>query len=243
MNKSPGFHFYPDKYISHTKHLCHLAGRIYMDILCWMWDHSPSHCQISTDPGTIALLTGHPLEDVKAAIFEIQNPAMKLLKEKGKLYISNGLKKEADKQATFAQKQSNSAKALWAQRKALKSSTTKVSQPYARAKKEKEKEKRKDPNDLPEGFKDFWVAYPKKKAKDDAIRAWVKLNPTSEIEVAILAALKWQCQLPDWKKENGQYVPFPASYLNGRRWTDEQEVKRVIKMTDVEILRIQQGGC
>jgi hypothetical protein len=25
----------------------------------------------------------------------------------------------------------------------------------------------------------------------------------------------------DWTKNNGQYIPLPATYLNGRRWEDE----------------------
>ena len=26
----------------------------------------------------------------------------------------------------------------------------------------------------------------------------------------------------DWLKENGKYIPFPATYLNGKRWEDER---------------------
>lgn len=71
----------------------------------------------------------------------------------------------------------------------------------------------------------FWEAYPKKLNKADAIKAWKSVKADLQ---TILDALQWQKDLPDWKKECGQFVPYPASYLRGRRWEDEkpQPIKR-----------------
>ena len=71
----------------------------------------------------------------------------------------------------------------------------------------------------------FWEAYPKKLNKADAIKAWKSVKADLQ---TILDALQWQKDLPDWKKESGQFVPYPASYLRGRRWEDEkpQPIKR-----------------
>ena len=72
------------------------------------------------------------------------------------------------------------------------------------------------------GFEDrFWPAYPKKKAKDDALKAWNKLRPSEELIGRMLAALDRESMSPDWRKENGQFIPYPATWLNGKRWTDE----------------------
>lgn len=30
-----------------------------------------------------------------------------------------------------------------------------------------------------------------------------------------------QAQTPEWRKGNWRYAPHPATYLNGKRWTDE----------------------
>lgn len=68
------------------------------------------------------------------------------------------------------------------------------------------------------GFDEFWEAYPKKRNKGDAEKAWKKLHPPL---AAILAALDWQRQQPSWMKDGGQYVPYPASYLNAKGWEDE----------------------
>jgi len=68
-------------------------------------------------------------------------------------------------------------------------------------------------------FEEFWSAYPKKKNKDAAKKAWKKKNPPLK---EILEALEWQCKSQDWKKERGQFIPYPASYLNAGGWMDEK---------------------
>jgi hypothetical protein len=80
-------------------------------------------------------------------------------------------------------------------------------------------------DNINDDFNIFWEVYPKKLNKSDAIKAWKSVNVDLQ---TILDALQWQKELPDWKKENGQFVPYPASYLRGRRWEDEkpQPIKR-----------------
>jgi hypothetical protein len=70
-------------------------------------------------------------------------------------------------------------------------------------------------------FDTFWSAYPKKEAKKDAQSAFAKLNPNPELMVVILAAIATKSASFDWTKENGKYVPLPASWLRAERWTDE----------------------
>lgn len=71
-------------------------------------------------------------------------------------------------------------------------------------------------------FNQFWSAYPRKQGKKTAERAFVKLKPDESLLGEILAALDWQKQSASWTKENGQFIPLPATYLNGRRWEDEK---------------------
>lgn len=75
-----------------------------------------------------------------------------------------------------------------------------------------------------EMFTIFYKAYPKKKDKAKAFAAFKKLKPTPELLETILKSLEWQKQTMDWQKQGGQFIPYPASYLNGRRWEDEQQV-------------------
>jgi hypothetical protein len=37
----------------------------------------------------------------------------------------------------------------------------------------------------------------------------------------MLAAVAAQATTEQWRKDDGQFIPLPASWLNGRRWEDE----------------------
>ena len=70
-------------------------------------------------------------------------------------------------------------------------------------------------------FNEFWRVYPKRMGKQDALRAWSKLKVSGNLLDIIIAAVKAQSRRPEWMKDGGQFVPLPATWLNGRRWEDE----------------------
>lgn len=70
-------------------------------------------------------------------------------------------------------------------------------------------------------FSQFWKIYPRKEGKGDAEKAWKKIKKPSETFFAIESALSWQVPSEQWTKDNGKFIPHPASYLNKRRWEDE----------------------
>jgi len=72
-------------------------------------------------------------------------------------------------------------------------------------------------------FEKFWKAYPKKVSKENALKAFKKINPTESLLNELLTALDRQKISPQWTKDGGQYIPYPATWLNGRRWEDEIE--------------------
>ena len=74
---------------------------------------------------------------------------------------------------------------------------------------------------VPKGFEDFWALYPRKTAKQDAIRAWRKLNPDLALQEKIRSALTLQISSDQWTRDGGQFIPHPATWLNGGRWDDE----------------------
>ena len=87
---------------------------------------------------------------------------------------------------------------------------------------ELEKEKRREEKEyLAVGFDRFWNAYPRKQAKADAVKAFAKLAPDNALLTTMLSALSRQAASEQWKKDGGQFVPYPASWLNARRWEDE----------------------
>ena len=73
------------------------------------------------------------------------------------------------------------------------------------------------------GFQEFWQAYPRKKSKATAERAWAKIHPDEQLQRQIMEAIDRAKQSRGWQKEGGQYIPYPATWLNARGWEDEPE--------------------
>lgn len=80
-------------------------------------------------------------------------------------------------------------------------------------------DKKPDQNSVPEGFDEFWECYPKKVAKQDAMKAFRKIPPA--VQLTILNDIAARCQSEQWTKSNGQFIPYPATYLRGRLWEDQ----------------------
>lgn len=70
-------------------------------------------------------------------------------------------------------------------------------------------------------FSEFWSAYPRKKSKGAAEKAWLKIKPDEQLHATILAAVKRATTSADWQKDGGHFVPYPATWLNAKGWEDE----------------------
>lgn len=75
-------------------------------------------------------------------------------------------------------------------------------------------------------FERFWQAYPRKTAKKEAEKAWKKLTVDESFYQQLCHILEKHKQQEEWKKEKGQYIPYPASWLNGERWLDSLAAER-----------------
>lgn len=83
------------------------------------------------------------------------------------------------------------------------------------------KEKSKAENKQQEYFSIFWASYPKKVGKGAAEKSWKKIKPTKDLLEKMLNAIETAKQSMQWNKDNGQYIPNPATWLNQKRWEDE----------------------
>lgn len=77
----------------------------------------------------------------------------------------------------------------------------------------------KTANGIEQRFSEFWTAYPKKVGKDAAWRVWQRRRPSQELADAILAAIETQRDY--LMREEGRFIPNPATWLNQGRWQDE----------------------
>lgn len=70
-------------------------------------------------------------------------------------------------------------------------------------------------------FGRFWAVYPRKNAKRPAEKAFKNLDlQNGELENIISAVERWK-ETDQWKEANGKFIPYPATFINQRRWEDE----------------------
>ena len=76
----------------------------------------------------------------------------------------------------------------------------------------------------------FYRHYPRRQAGAAGAKAWAKLSEADRLAaIDDVVARSRATRDPQWvqgtDREGRSVIPLPASYLNGRRWTDEEPVK------------------
>ena len=74
-------------------------------------------------------------------------------------------------------------------------------------------------------FNEFYQAYPKKKDKARAKQAFFKIKNLPDVFPSMMQALEKQKAAADWQKDNGQFIPYAAKWLNNERWEDELQTQ------------------
>lgn len=82
------------------------------------------------------------------------------------------------------------------------------------------RQRRRKVDGEPEGFAEFWAAYPRKVGKDDARKAFVKRKPDEDLVARMLKAIREQAQSDQWSKDDGKFIPHPSTWLNRGQWGD-----------------------
>ena len=90
-------------------------------------------------------------------------------------------------------------------------------------------------------FDIFWKEYPKKKSRGEAQKVWNKLKPDEALLKRMLSSIEKAKGSVDWQKDNGQFIPFPATWLNGKRWEDDEVVLEDNKKP--ELAKVQCRFC
>lgn len=67
-------------------------------------------------------------------------------------------------------------------------------------------------------FNVFWNEYPKQVAKKDAFKAWTKLKPNELLTEEIIQGIKGWKETNQWSKDEGQFIPYPATFLRHELW-------------------------
>ena len=82
-----------------------------------------------------------------------------------------------------------------------------------------------------DAFERFWEVYPKKRSKQAAEKAFKKVKVPIDV---LIAAVERQKKSKDWLKDGGQFIPYPATWLNQGRWEDEVDGVTMESSSDVD---------
>lgn len=85
------------------------------------------------------------------------------------------------------------------------------------------KDKDIDNNIYTQNFEKFWKAYPKKRDKGNAEKWFKKHKPSEKLTNIMIEKIERFKDTQDWKKQDGQFIPYPTTWLNAKMWEDEFE--------------------
>jgi hypothetical protein len=78
-------------------------------------------------------------------------------------------------------------------------------------------------NALESEFAQFWAAYPRKRKRLDALKAFMQARREGVTLASMLAALSWQRTQSQWVRDGGQFIPYPASWIRAGAYDDEPD--------------------
>lgn len=77
-----------------------------------------------------------------------------------------------------------------------------------------------------DGFDRFWASYPRRVGKKDAVAVWKKISPDDALVDRIVAGVERWKRSEQWTKDEGRFIPYPATFLRGERWNESDSVSK-----------------
>lgn len=69
-------------------------------------------------------------------------------------------------------------------------------------------------------FDKFWQAYPRKASRGQAERAFAAIAPNEQLVALMIEGIERAKTSDQWRRDNGQFIPHPATWLRARGWED-----------------------
>ena len=82
------------------------------------------------------------------------------------------------------------------------------------------------PTDYPPEFEAFWSAYPRKVGKGAAYAAFKKQKLGGGKLLAVIDAVEAHKMTEQWRKDGGQFIPNPSTWINQKRYDDGHVVPK-----------------
>ena len=222
--KLPFMKFFPGDYIRDTRGLSADAKGVWMDALCFMWD-APERGVLRNTPDGFARMFGITVDAFDAVLMQFDvNIICDIIRDNNGIVTleSRRMIKDEGTRVNNRIRQDRKRKSDTIKTTESRECHANVTPHISEVRSQKSEVPPKSPKgeEVPSGFASFWKAYPRKVAKKAALRAWIRYRcePLAE---QIVRSVKTHCASEDWKKDGGQFIPHPTTYLNQGRWEDE----------------------
>lgn len=208
MNKPPAFQFYADDFLGGTVTMTLAQRGLYITLLSLQWNQG----FVTQDDFDCLVGDGTAIAEPMA-----KRVLAKFAKGDDGHFRNVRLEAERQKQQAFRASRSESGKA--GADKRWHSHSAAIAQPMA---------KNSSPSPSPNKdiytaeFQAFWDLYPKKVAKPQAAKAFDRVTKNNTVE-SVIAGVKSHIGCDSWKKDGGQYIPHPATFLNQERFNDRPQ--------------------
>jgi hypothetical protein len=211
--KLPAFQFYPGDWLRdpELQMASTISRGIWINALCRMWD-AQARGKLSGTAAELARVCSCTIEEFELFLADIRRFKFANLTIRDAYLTLINRRMVRDEKAR--RDNANRQKRYYDNHKP-NANLTATSQASSSSSSSSKKEK--DTSLADARFGEFWELYRLHKAKVAAQKAWRKLNPDSTLIATILADLKTRFWPADLEK-----APYPATYLNGRRWEDER---------------------
>ena len=249
--KLPSFQFYPGDWMKDPglRSVSLEARGLWIDMLCLLFESvRRGYLQHATgkpvSPEQLARMTGGSAEQVSRLLRELEDSGVFSRTEHGTIYSRRMIRDERKRAACSEAGKKGGGNPSFNETKDLR--RTFKGQPKGDSKGGRKGDSKQNPNPSssissstssskqtplpPEGDSDaedlfsvFWKCYPLKVKKPKALTAFLKHKPDRALLDRMLDAVEHQKQSRAWRKDNGQFIPHPATWLNNRQWEDNVE--------------------
>lgn len=208
-------------------------GYLYSDILMKLYLRSLKtdgklmfNDMIPYTPNILAQVVRHQVGTVEKALKIFRNLGLIEVLDNGAIYMLD-IQNFIGKSSTEADRIREYRQEIFEQQKLT---CTNVQQMYNKSTPEIEielenRDRTKDIYNINAHFEQFWKAYPRKVSKQKCLKWFQSNKPNEQLLKTMLEQLERFKQTKDWQKDNGQFIPYPDTWLRNRRWEDEFETE------------------
>jgi len=237
------FNFYPSDWLSGTRGLTAAETGIYITLIAMMYERE---APLDFDAKRLSRLCGATVAAFEKALDGLVSEGKIINSDVG--LWNTRVQKEVEKRSEKRKQAARNISARWekSKQKQVEADTGVIRTPYgsdtsqSQSQSQIEEEERNAPDgarvvglftadetpardERSEQFERFWKAYPEKKAKPAARKAFAKqIKDGANPEEIITGAERYAARLHN--VQPGQFVPhpkYPQGWLNERRWEDE----------------------